>query len=60
MIEETSNEHIVSASVTKRKRKSVSVLRRTAATEYEEKQSVLGAQQPQAHGNSEIVTPTTM
>ena len=52
--EETSNDRIASVSITKGN--SVSILGCTAATEYGKKQSVPGAQQPQAHGNGEIVT----
>ena len=43
-------------SVTKEKGESVSILGRTAATEYAGKQGMPGAQQPQAYGNGEIVT----
>ena len=43
-------------SVTKDKGESVSILGRTAATEYAENKRMPGAQQPQAYGNGEIVT----
>ena len=56
-IRKTSNDRIVSVSVTKKEKEKLSVHPGAQQPQGEEqKTSMPGAQQPQAHGNDEIVT----